>query len=477
MGEWWEKRQEKKSEKANNIGGEEGGGGGGFGVSSDMILSGMSQITGAISQALRPEPINSADATAQQLQGAVSSVAKSFPPIGTAIGMAMDVMNAIPGSSINGSTMGNKAENIGNIAASILLPGAGFFTPKMREFEADKRLLESSSFAGSAKAAQEAQSHAGGKFLFGRQRIKGKMDKIASQQNRALNILEEADLAKSAAAQQTNTLRMQNMLGGGSSPNSFVVGKKGLKIPENHITFAKRVLSLDPFESFKRTLPVNLQSSEDYNIKRLWELTGKPLSATQLIKDGVITLNKEDYLFHAPSVALNKDTGEYEFLKAKNHPTLQEELDWFNSMDASEFREKYDLDISGPYYKYIPKKDIVEVLEELPIVEEISSFKNGGSFNIIPEGALHKNKHNLDKIDDKFKDVTTKGIPVISEDEGGKITQHAEIEKEEIIFYLEVTTKLEELAKDGSDKAAIEAGELLVQEILYNTKDLTKKLL
>ena len=83
MGEWREKRHEKKSEKANNVGNEEGGGGGGggFGVSSDMVLSGMSQLTGAIGQALKPEPINSADATAQQLQGAVSSVAKSFTSI------------------------------------------------------------------------------------------------------------------------------------------------------------------------------------------------------------------------------------------------------------------------------------------------------------------------------------------------------------------------------------------------------------
>jgi hypothetical protein len=40
--------------------------------------------------------------------------------------------------------------------------------------------------------------------------------------------------------------------------------------------------------------------------------------------------------------------------------------------------------------------------------------------------------------------------------------QQAEIELNEIIFNLEVTQKLEELCKDGSDKAAIEAGKLLV---------------
>ena len=64
-------------------------------------------------------------------------------------------------------------------------------------------------------------------------------------------------------------------------------------------------------------------------------------------------------------------------------------------------------------------------------------------------------------------------IPIISKEEGGEIVQHAEIERNEIIFTLEVTNKLEKLAKNGSDEDAIEAGKLLVKEILYNTDDRT----
>ena len=54
----------------------------------------------------------------------------------------------------------------------------------------------------------------------------------------------------------------------------------------------------------------------------------------------------------------------------------------------------------------------------------------------------------------------------------------AEIEKEEIILRLEVTKKLEELSKiyydsesstKEKDNAALDAGELLTHEILYNT--------
>lgn len=111
-----------------------------------------------------------------------------------------------------------------------------------------------------------------------------------------------------------------------------------------------------------------------------------------------------------------------------------------------------------------------EYLEKL--FNALSKFKKGGKFNIIPEGALHARKHNMD-----VENITQKGIPVVSESADGEIVQQAEIERQEIIFRLEVTKKLEELAKDGSDEAAIEAGKLLVQEILYNTIDNTNTLL
>lgn len=109
--------------------------------------------------------------------------------------------------------------------------------------------------------------------------------------------------------------------------------------------------------------------------------------------------------------------------------------------------------------------------------EIIEEFKEGGKVNVIPDGALHKNKHHLEEVDEKFEDVTTKGIPVIVESEDGEVVQQAEVEREEIIFRLEVTKKLEELSKKHTDEAAIEAGKLLVKEILYNTEDNTGKMI
>lgn len=119
------------------------------------------------------------------------------------------------------------------------------------------------------------------------------------------------------------------------------------------------------------------------------------------------------------------------------------------------------------------KKNKAKKIQEEVRMEEVAGFKNGGAVNVIPDGALHAHKHHLEDVDGKFEEVTTKGIPVITEEKGGDIKQHAEVEREEIIFNLDVTKQLEKLMQDGSDEAAIEAGKLLVHEILENTVDNT----
>lgn len=110
--------------------------------------------------------------------------------------------------------------------------------------------------------------------------------------------------------------------------------------------------------------------------------------------------------------------------------------------------------------------------------EEIQFFKEGGSFNVIPDGALHKNKHHIEDTEG----LTQKGIPVVTEEAEGKLVQQAEIEVREIIFRLEVTEKLEQLKKQAEksesqeekDACAIQAGKLLAYEIMHNTKDPTE---
>ena len=134
--------------------------------------------------------------------------------------------------------------------------------------------------------------------------------------------------------------------------------------------------------------------------------------------------------------------------------------------------------LSSLYSKRLISK---EPLKEGTTVE----FKNGGSINVIPEGALHARKNNLTEINPELEGITKKGIPVISKEDGGEMIQHAEIERSEIIFNLETTKKLESLReqynksedKAEKDNLAIEAGKLLAQQIMENTIDNTGELL
>lgn len=145
-----------------------------------------------------------------------------------------------------------------------------------------------------------------------------------------------------------------------------------------------------------------------------------------------------------------------------------------NTVKAGKSGLKMDRDFAKRVVKLSKgKKSKVQKIQEEVRAEEVAGFKNGGSVNVIPDGALHAHKHHLENVDEKFEEVTTKGIPVITEEKGGDIKQHAEVEREEIIFNLEVTKQLEKLMQDGSDEAAIEAGKLLVHEILENTVDNT----
>ena len=109
------------------------------------------------------------------------------------------------------------------------------------------------------------------------------------------------------------------------------------------------------------------------------------------------------------------------------------------------------------------------------IKAETQKLQNGGvvgiDSNILPEGALHARKNNLAELNPDLEDATKKGIPVMAA-EGGEIgEQVAEIEHSEIIFRLDVTKHLEELRKDGSEEAMIEAGRLVAEELIENTQD------
>lgn len=156
-------------------------------------------------------------------------------------------------------------------------------------------------------------------------------------------------------------------------------------------------------------------------------------------------------------------------------------LEW-NPIETLEWQPQIELNWELPTFKEGGNLEFFEELEWIPEFKEggktkefdIPEIEETNQKNVIPEGALHKNKHHMEHAEG----LTKKGIPVIDED--GE--QQAEIEHSEIIFTLEVTKKLEEYyeifySESASNKekeqAALEAGKLLVYQILENTEDRT----
>jgi hypothetical protein len=124
------------------------------------------------------------------------------------------------------------------------------------------------------------------------------------------------------------------------------------------------------------------------------------------------------------------------------------------------------------------KKKIPKAQEGQAMDGEVVKYAGGGKMNVIPDGALHKN---LNHYDGELGDaVTSKGIPVITVKDD-KIEQHAEIEKNEVIFHKEATDKMEEYLTQfdktedpkEKDRICIECGKFVAEELLENTEDNT----
>ena len=349
----------------NNIGGNTGG----FGkklkdkLSSPGVQTGM-QMAGALLSAVpsADRVYNTNDALSANIRNQMSStLMSSGDPFKMAAGLGMMLTSKTGGYTDASKGLGGANDAI-NFAASLFLPGAGFFTGKTKEFEMSEAVKNSSGYSGTKEAGNKAMQNAGAKLIAGAGKADNRINNYLRQDAMIQNIIGQSTIDKAASQNDMYATRVAMQMSGDYNPT--ISAKQGAKLQR-----ARRIVS------------------------QLRMKQSKPQPEEQ----------------------------------------IQEEL--------------------------------------------IQEYKNGGSFNVIPEGALHKNKHHLETIDDKFTEVTAKGIPVITESDGGEIIQHAEVERQEIIFRLEVTKKLEQLAKEGTDEAAIEAGKLLTEEILYNTKDNTNTII
>ena len=476
----------------------------------------------------------------------VQNLAGSFGPIGQAVSLGMGA-NKLLGNVANklgGGTDGMTTTDaiLGSSLLQLTPLGLvnGFGGRKADTITKDQQAFEvvGSSYTGSNQKVNDALQKSGKKYgLFSssaRKKANREIAEAKRQQAIVSDIAEDStdrfNIRNSMAAINGNNYAFQ--LQGGYDQSAVRVGRRGLKIES--ITKARKILSkykqqqtnqlqqggiLDPFEHYLSTLPENQRDSTNFRVKDYWIFNDRPKDFKEARRRGMFTQDKQG-LFHARSIAENPETGEIEYMKSSSHPTRYMESDWYEKgliynedqngntitiqlkpgvpgyEDWKQFTNDYELVKSEPYWKYVKRQQkeipshkdggtFIELATNETSIElidpmSIPEFQNGGSINVIPDGALHARKHNME-----MEGITRKGIPVVSEKDG-EIEQQAEIEKEEIIFRLEVTQKLEELEKrfysdestqEEKDECALEAGKLLVNEILYNTQDNTNNLL
>ena len=340
------------------------------------------------------------------------------------------------------------------------------------------------SYAGAQSQVKDAADNTGGRYGI-LSKLTGEFKKDA-EQNRQARLTQEVvskigDEAKAAqevvsSTIQEATLNERKRLAGN---NLSLRVKKGMKIPSKEdIQKTKNIVNSDYLilKGFKpdytclyakggkteekpktRSLEELIQYAKEQNPRFVQRMT-EPLKQ--------LDLGNGDYATHL----MVWDTDDQN--QAYVYPTVMEDKEGnlYNYKDAAPLvaRERGDYLIMSPeeaeLFTTQYKQGWPMFFQQTPS----QKFAKGGTMNIIPEGELHARLHHMEQ-----EGITKKGIPVISEEEGGEIIQHAEIERNEIIFRLEVTKKLEELMEDGSEEAALEAGKLLVEEILNNTEDRT----
>lgn len=324
----------------------------------------------------------------------------------------------------------------------------------------------------------EAAKKAGKKFgLFSsraRRQANRQIADALSQQEIMGNIAYDTQqdrLTESSMTDILSNLQSFQSSGGWNQRSSYLVAKQGGKLfSDQAIANVRNILKHQAGNKITKTR--SLQELIDYAKQvnpRFIQRLSEPAKGITFIDDEGRQANGSHYLMWSDS-----DDG-----KAIIYPRIQEvdgELQFLNGQDA------YKRALENKNYLIMsPEEAKIFFAEDKEYGTAYKSgwpqffqewkklkFQNGGKVNVIPDGALHARLHHLD-----IDGITKKGIPVVVQKRGGEVEQQAEVEKNEIIFNLDTTKKLEELWRDGSDEAAIEAGKLLVSEILENTVDNT----
>lgn len=464
--------------------------------------------------------------TSDQLFDQASNTMMSINPLVGGImkagGLVSDVLTSFGGMGTDSMTKTDAL--LGSKLLSLTPFGMinGFFGKRTQDFATDTETIEQvgGSYGGTVDLINDAQSKANKKYGLFSGKARRKANRLITDARNKQNIM--ADIAQDASDRQSiatnmsqlNNLRYNINQNGGIDQRYLLSAKQGDKIQRIKKLQLHKVGGI-----IKQSINVDTKEIEEWSptITECFEEGGtiEWQPTIELMQEGG-EINKQRTLAELIEYAkqqnprfiqrLSESPKGIDFIDDEGkqsrgshylewgtddkgnaivYPRIQEvdgQLKFFNHTDA------YNRAIENNNYLIMtPDEAKIFFAEDSKYgtayksgwPEFFKSFKNGGKTeelespkieetnqkNIIPEGALHARKHNMENAEN----LTKKGIPVI-DNEG---EQQAEIEKNEIIFTLEVTKKLEELMKDGSDEAAIEAGKLLVKEILFNTDDRT----
>lgn len=392
--------------------------------------------------------------TMDSVYDGISDAAMSFGPVGMMVGGIMKGGKLLGGvmNSVGGGTDGMTTTDaiLGSSFLNLTPIGLinGFGGQKAETITKNEEAFETvgASYTGSNQSVNAALQKSGKKYGLlssgARKKANEEILEARRQQGIITNIADQATdrfaIRNSMAAINGNrrALAMQ----GGYNQAAIQFGRKGMviakRVASQHKMQEKRK-ALDPFNFYLSSIP-----EDQRNITReQWEQSGSPKNFGEALAKGIFSYGEQGW----ERVKEFREGGKID------NTSFLAEIDIL----PEEFKDGGTLGSS---------------IKEIEI--EVEEFKEGGSFNVIPEGALHARLHHMDNADN----LTKKGIPVVSEKDG-ELEQHAEIEKEEIILRLSLTKRLEELAKEDTDEAALEAGKILVEEILNNTVDNTNKLL
>lgn len=243
----------------------------------------------------------------------------------------------------------------------------------------------------------------------------------------------------------------------------------------------------NPFDEFKKSLPKELQIGENYRLEAAWKAYGSPKDYKHALWEGMIQPIDETNV-KLPSIGYNEETDEYEYLnKGEDNETVAKDIRvWDNNVIplvqelklggyVRTFNKEKDC---WTYTKNSQKENTLDQnqfnIQKEQNGEQLEVFKQGGQMNVIPDGALHARKNNMELA--KEGEITHKGIPVV--DNNGE--QQAEIEKEEWTMTKELTDDVEkwyqeyykeDASQKDKDELAIKCGKRIVKELLHNTDD------